>query len=132
MTPGDGSLVKSKEDQTVYLISNQKRYGFTSAAVFLGLGFKWTSVLVVTNPEMQSLPRDINISNGSAQHLPGLDLNKAGTVYWLGQDNQLHAYPSIAVYNSWHVANDFSRIVPANAADLSIPVGGMVGARVKQ
>lgn len=131
LTPGDGSLVKSKEDQTVYLISNQKRYGFTSASVFLGLGFKFTSVLVVTDPEMQSLPRSANLDNSSSSHFPGLDINKTGTVYWLGQDNQLHAYPSITVYNSWHVVNDFSRIVPANAADLSIPVGGMVGNRVK-
>lgn len=132
LTPGDGSLVKSKEDQTVYLISNQKRYGFTSASVFLGLGFKFTSVLVVTDPEMQSLPRVSNLDNSSFAHLPGLDINKAGTVYWLGQDNRLHAYPSISVYNSWHVQNDFSRIVPANSADNSLPIGGMVGQRLKQ
>ena len=56
LTPGDGSLVKSKEDQTVYLISNQQRYSFVSADVFKKLGFKFTSVLVVTNPELQALP----------------------------------------------------------------------------
>ena len=131
LTPSDGSLVKSKQDQTVYLISGQKRYGFTSANVFTSLGFKFNSVLVVTDPEMQSLPKASNLDKPQAAHLPGLDINRNGTVYWVGPDNQLHPYPSTAVYNSWHVQNDFSRIVPANSSDNSLPVGGMVGERVR-
>jgi len=132
LTPGDGSLVKSAEDQTVYLISNQQRYGFTSEQVYFALGFSFKSVLIVTNPELQSLPRSANIDNGEAKHLPGLDINQNGTVYWIGQDSQLHAYPSLSVYNSWHVENDFSRVVPSNTADSQAPIGGMVGARIKQ
>jgi hypothetical protein len=133
LLPADGALVKSQQDQTVYLISNQQRHGFTSAKVFLSLGFKFSSVLVVTNPELQALPKANQLlNNGSAQHLPGLDINKQGAIYWIGGDNKLQPYPDLATYNSWHMKNDFSRVVPANAADLSLPVGGVVGMRVIQ
>jgi chitodextrinase len=127
LLPGDGSLVKSKQDQTVYLISNQQRYGFTSAKVFLSLGFKFSSVLVVTNPELQALPKASNlISDPTSRHLPGLDINRNGAVYWIGPDNTLHPYPDLTTYNSWHIKGDFTRVVPSNQADLSLPIGEMV------
>jgi hypothetical protein len=59
-----------------------------------------------------------------------LDINEKGTVYWVGTDGQLHGYPSLAVYNTWHHDNDFSRVVPANSADLSLPVGSLEIPRV--
>lgn len=131
LLPGDGSLVKSKQDPTVYLVSGQQRYSFTSASVFFALGFKFSSVLVVTDPELQALPKSSSlVNNGSSLHLPGLDINRNGTVYWIGGDNRLHGYPDLATYNSWHVKNDFSKVVPANSADASLPVGEMVVARV--
>lgn len=132
LTPNDGALVKSVQDPTVYLISGQQRYGFVSAKVFTSLGFKFSSVLVVTNPELQALPRATNLADGTAAHLPGLDINRNGTVYWIGNDNQLHGYPSLDVYNSWHLPNDFTRVVPANANDMSMQVGGLITARVLQ
>jgi hypothetical protein len=130
LTPNNGSLVKSKEDPTVYLISNQQRYAFVSAKVFTSLGFKFSSVLIVTNPELQVLPKASNLADSTAAHLEGLDINRSGTVYWIGSDNQLHAYPSLDVYNSWHIKNDFTRVVPANSADSAMQVGSMVGTRV--
>lgn len=132
LTPNDGALVKSKEDQTVYLISGQQRYAFVSAQVYFALGFKFSSVLIVTNPELQALPKATDLSNGSAGHLAGLDINRNGTVYWVGSDNQLHGYPSSVVFNSWHLPNDFTRVVPANAADMSLPVGSEVSQRILQ
>ncbi len=128
--PQDGALVKSKEDQTVYLISSGQRYGFVSSKVFTSLGYKFSSVLVVTNPELQALPRAENLSDGAAAHRDGADVNDRGTMYWIG-GGQRHAYPSTAVYNSWHVKNDYSRVVPANAADRALPVGDPVPMRVK-
>jgi hypothetical protein len=88
--------------------------------------------LVVTAPELDGLPLGDVLSNGSAQHLPGSDIDKSGTIYWIGPDNQLHGYPSLAVYNSWHIANDFSKVAPANAADMSLPIGSLGSARVLQ
>ncbi|MFA5860034.1 MAG: fibronectin type III domain-containing protein, partial [Elusimicrobiota bacterium] len=130
LTPGDGSLVKSKEDPTIYLISKQKRYAFTSAKVFLSLGHKWSSVLTVTNPELQVLLKGDNLNNEQAAHLPGTDIVVDGTIYWIGEDNMLHGYPSLEVYNSWHIPNDFTKVVKANAADQLMPIGELVTMRV--
>lgn len=132
LLPSGGSLVKSKEDPTVYLISQGQRYGFVSAKVFTALGFKFSSVLVVTNPELQALPKASNLSDGKATHLPGIDINKDGTIYWFGQDNFLHGYPSLEVYNSWHKDNDFSQVVLANAQDNLLPVGEAASMRILQ
>jgi hypothetical protein len=132
LTPDDGALVKTAQDPTIYLVSGQQRHGFASASVFLGLGFHWVSVLTVTAPELNQQPIGTIISDPQSQHLPGLDINKDGTIYYIGQDNQLHGYPSLAAYNSWHIANDFSVVVPANAADMALPVGNLVSARVLQ
>lgn len=130
LLPCTGSLVKSNEDKTVYLVSGNTRYAFTSANVFLGLGFKFSSVLLVTNPELQALGRGADLNNASAAHLPGLDININGTVYWIDSNSQKHPYPSLEVYNSWHKDGDFSTVVPANANDMGLTTGSNVVMRV--
>jgi hypothetical protein len=130
LAPADGALVSSQQDRTVYLVSAGQRYGFTSAQVFWGLGFKFNSIILVTVADLQALPRAGNISSASAAHLPGIDINVGGTIYWIGPDMQRHGYPNLAVYNSWHLRNDASKIVTANAADLALPVGSLVEARI--
>ncbi len=129
LLPCTGSLVKSVQDQTVYLISSGQRYAFTSAQVFTGLGFKFTSVLVVTNPELQALSRATDLNNATAAHLPGTDINMNGTVYWIDGNSQKHAYPSREIYNSWHKDDDFSTVVPANSNDNNLTTGNNVTMR---
>ncbi len=126
LLPCDGALVKSPEDQTVYLISAGQRRAFTSSNVFTGLGFKFSSVLVVTNPELQALVKSTDLSSTDEAHLPGTDINIQGTIYWIDYDNTKRAYPSLSIYNSWHIDNDFSTVVPANDADLSLVTGPVV------
>lgn len=130
LLPNNGALVKTAQNPTIYLISEGQRYGFTSPAVFNDLGFNFSNVLTVTAPELDQEPIGAVISSPTAQHLPGVDINDNGTIYRIGPDNQLHGYPSLAVYNSWHLVNDFSNIVPANAADVGLPVGILVIARI--
>ena len=133
LKPQDGSLVKSKEDPTVYLVSGQQRRGFVSEAVFKALGFKFSSVLTVTDPELQALPKAAdNLSDTAAAHLPGTDISMNGAIFWVGPDGILHGFPSIDVYDSWRVAGDFSQVVPANGADMARPIGDVVQARIKQ
>jgi len=130
LLPADGSLVKSLKDQTSYLISNSQRYGFVSSSVFTALGFKFSSVLTITDPELQALPLSaVLISDPASAHLPGVDINFQGTIYKIGLDNQRHPYPSLSVYNSWHRDNNFSSVVRANAADLSLTVGEAIASR---
>jgi hypothetical protein len=126
--PYDGALVKSPIDPTVYLISNSKKYGFTSSTVFTGLGFSFKNVLVVTAPELEKLPLGEALSKVQA-HMTGTNINEKGTIYWISQ-NKKHPYPSLEVYNSWNRDNDFSTVVPANEEDLKMEVGEMVVKRV--
>ena len=125
LTPGEGSLVKTAEDPTVYLISGGQRHGFTSAQVFTALGFKFGSVLVVTAPELNKLPVSGLLDNPTERHKAGSQINHQGTIYWLSEGFR-HPYPSLAVYNSWNLDNDFSSVVPANNADLALPVGSII------
>jgi hypothetical protein len=129
LTPGDGALVKSQQDPTVYFISNQQRHGFTSAAVFAALSFKFSSVLIVTATELNKLPQGSNLDNPLSAHPEGVDINDHGTIYWI-HNNQRYIFPSLMVYNSLRVPNDFSRVVPANAADRQLPLGAVINPRV--
>ncbi len=131
LLPSGGALVKSVQDKTVYLIADGQRHAFISSRIFIGLGFKFSTVLLVTNPELQALPKGVNLSNSTAAHMNGLNISYKGTIYFIS-NNVRHPYPSIAVYNSWNLDNDFSRVIPANAADLKLPIGDPVTARVVQ
>jgi hypothetical protein len=126
--PNNGALVKAPNDPTVYLISGQAKHGFTSAKVFTALGYKFSSVLTIPSPQLHGLPQGLAISNAQSRHLPGARVTSRGTVYYLDEATR-RAYPSLAVYNSWNFRSDFSRVVPANAADLSLPVGPVVTPR---
>lgn len=129
LLPADGALVKKPGDPTVYLISGGMKHGFTSASVFGTLGYKFTQVLTVTGPELDAQQIGDIISNPNEQHRRGADILYNGTVYWVG-NGQRQGYPSLAVYNSWHLQNDFSHVVPANAADLSLTEGTPVQQRL--
>ena len=128
LTPGNGALVKSDKDQTVYLISNNQRRGFSSSAVFLALGFSFSSVLVVTDPELQAVQLGSIISDSNAAHPDEVDINYNGVIYWISGQTR-YPYPDLATFNSWHIANDFSTVVQSNQADNSLPVGSPIPAR---
>ncbi len=129
LMPNDGSLVKSKEDPTVYLVSRGLRHGFSSQEVFLSLGYKFSSVLLVTDPELQKLPKGIVFTDPTKAHFDGTDVNIDGTVYLI-KNQTLYGYPSLKVYNSWHIPGDITKIVKANSADRQLPKGSIVELRV--
>ncbi len=129
LSPDDGALVKTAKDPTVYLISGQKRHGFTSASVFRAWGFKFSFIVIVSDPELSALPPGEVISDPKSRHLPGVNVDFSGTIYFLGQCAR-HPYPSLNVYNSWNLKDDFGKVVRANAADLALPLGRVVEARI--
>ncbi len=129
LLPGEGALVKSPTNPTVYLISRGLKHGFNSEATFRTLGFSFTKVLTVTTPELDKMAVGSVISDPKLAHLPGTDINIQGTIYYIGSDNKRYGYPSQEVWNSWHFDNDFSNVVIANSADLSLPVGDVVPLR---
>lgn len=129
LLPGNGSLVKSSEDSTVWLISNGFKYGFVSEQVFLNLGFKFNSVLIVTAPELDKLVAGLPLSDSTAAHLDNVDINLNGTIFWIFGGKK-YGYPSREIYNSWHKDDDYSQVVPGNTADSNLPFGGVISKRV--
>lgn len=129
LAPGDGSLVKTASDPTVWILSEGRRRGFASESVFTALGFRFASVLTVTAPELAKLSVGSVVQSTASAHPDGLDIIDGKTIYWLSGGKR-HPYPSMAVYNTWHKDNDMSQVVPANAADRALPVGEPVVARV--
>jgi hypothetical protein len=129
LLPGNGSLVKSPTSATVWLISDNQKHGFVSAIVFSALGFNFSSVLIVTAPELDKLPQGPLLTNPAATHLNGVDVNEGGTIYWISNGKK-YSYPSVQVYNSWHRDGDFSQVVLANQADKALPNGGILSTRV--
>lgn len=51
----DGTLLRPKGKEEVYLIKNQKRVHISSAALFNGLGLKWPDIKDVDEPEVTGL-----------------------------------------------------------------------------
>jgi hypothetical protein len=126
--PGSGALVKTSSNTTVYLVSQGAKHGFTSARVFAGLGYKFSQVLTIPAAQLDALPESTIISSRTSRHLSGAIISSKGTIYSLGPDSR-YPYPSLSVYNSWNLKNDFSRVLPANAADLTLPIGSPVTPR---
>lgn len=129
LLPDDGALVKKPGDPTVFLISGGEKHGFVSGAVFTKLGYNFGTVLTVTAPELDLVPLGEIISDGNARHHRGVKIIDNGAVFFMGNSVR-YPYPSMEVYNSWNLDNDFSRVVPANAADRAVPIGEIVTKRL--
>ena len=52
----DGTLVKSKQASTVYVIEKNKKRKIASEAVFLSRGFKWSAIIVITQQQIDAIP----------------------------------------------------------------------------
>jgi hypothetical protein len=128
LTPADGALVKKSDDPTVFLITGRQKHGFVSASVFTALGYKFSEVLTITAPELDKMPLGDVIKDPAARHPHGVQILFQGTVYWI-DGNSRRGYPSQATYNSWNLDNDFTHIVPANAADLVLTEGEIIEKR---
>ncbi len=57
----DGTLLKPKNKEEVYIIKNQKRIHISSAALFSGLGLKWDAIQEEDEPVVSSLALDVPI-----------------------------------------------------------------------
>ncbi len=106
---GDGVLFADKA--VIYQVSDGKKYGFTSAEVFLGQGFKFE---MVKNGNLSKLVEGKAISQAGAKHLNGTLLNSNGMI-WTWEDSEAKAFPSEAVFFS-HGGN-YTQVVAANSND---------------
>lgn len=125
--PQDGKIIcsdRGSDKGTCYLITGAQKAGFTSAAVFTGLGFSFSRAMYGDVSWMTSTS---NIDNTTAAHRPGVLVNNNGTVQLVG-NNGLLGIPDLATFNSWGYS--FNDVVPANAADKAMSQTGVMAARV--
>ncbi len=125
--PQDGSIIcsdRGTDKGTCYLITAGMKAGFTSAAVFTGRGFKFSSG---QNGDVSFLGSTSNIGDTTSANRSGVLVNKSGTVYLVGPTGLL-GIPDITTFNGWGYS--FAKVVPANAADAAMSVTGVMATRM--
>ncbi len=126
--PQDGSIIcsdRGADAGTCYEISSSQKFGFTSAAVFTGLGFSFTNSMPGDVSWMTMSPTLLN--NTTMAHLPGTLVNNVGTVQLMGTTGLL-GIPDVATFNSWGYS--FGKVAMANAADKAMTQTGVMATRV--
>lgn len=124
--PQDGKIIcsdRGSDKGTCYLITAGQKAGFTSAAVFTGLGFSFARSQFGDVSWMSSTT---NIDNTTAAHRPGVLVNTNGTVYLMGATGLL-GIPDVATFNGWGYS--FSDVVMSNAADKALTQTGVMASR---
>jgi len=118
-------VLDGSDNRTVYLIGvNSVKRGFTSAEVFKGLGYSFAGLPVIN---LADYPVGDPIASSTAAHPEGaLVLDNTGTV-WSILNGQRDGFESITVFNTYGFT--FDRVVPANSADMALPVGSLVKLR---
>lgn len=118
-----GSLIKSNNNATVYLVSADKTLRpFSSWDLFVQYGYKANMIWSISNLNLNDYTISSAITN-LERHVDGTEVVQNGTVYYI-DSGVLHPYPNLEIYNSWHTYdNDFSRVVPANTYDNALPIG---------
>lgn len=122
MTYAEGALVKGT-GATVYLISEGKKRAFASKQAFLNLGYSFKSVLADTEAIIGNVPDGAVIDESAAAHPAGTLVNDNGTVYLVDAMGK-KGIPSVEVFNSYRFT--FSKVVPANSADLTLTDLGLI------
>jgi len=117
----DGALIN--DAGTVFLVYGGQKLGFTSAAVFTGLGYQWSNVLT---DSLSAYPQGANVDSATMAHPNGTLVNASGTIYQMTSTGRA-GIPTLAVFYSWGF--DFAKSVPANAADLAKSTEANLGYR---
>ena len=125
--PQDGSIMcsdRGADKGTCYEVSGGQKYGFTSAAVFTGLGFSFSNS---KSGDVSWMTLGSTLINSiTPAHLPGTLVNNGGTVQLVG-NNVLLGIPDLATFNSWGYS--FTKVVPANSMDKSLTQNGVMATR---
>ncbi len=114
---GDGVLFTDRG--VIYQVSGGKKYGFTSAEVFLGQGFKFD---MAKPGNLSKLSEGAAINKASAKHLDGTLLNSGGTI-WTWDKGTAKAFPSEAVFFSH--SGTYAQVATANNNDTYSTLGVM-------
>lgn len=121
--PRSGALIN--DHGTVYLITGGGRAGFTTEAVFKGLGFSFSNVYPGDTSFIGLNYEPINSIN--LKHHDGVLINDNGTLYVMRNGFRV-GFPSMQVLDSWgYWVTD---AVPANSYDRAAQQSGVVQTRM--
>ncbi len=126
--PRDGSLIK--DHGTVYIISDGYRVGFTSAEVFLGLGYSFADVL---DGDTSFLTTLTPINTSQMAHSSGTVINDRGTICIIESVFRAQGTPgrrcfsNLSDMNSWGIKA--SDMVTANNFDQGLQIKSIVQSR---
>ncbi|MDR3643419.1 MAG: chitobiase/beta-hexosaminidase C-terminal domain-containing protein [Candidatus Doudnabacteria bacterium] len=120
----------TSDNRTIYMVGQQySKRGFVSMQVFADLGYTKVSSLVrgMFKINLSDYPAGDPVASSTAAHPEGaLVLDGTGTVWWV-LDGQRSGFESLTVFNTYGFT--FDRVVPANSADMALPVGPTVKLR---
>lgn len=120
----DGTLVLDKTDnRTIYMIADGKKAGFTSADIFLALGYKFSQAVPVDLSDYEATSPIDDIAKPHPNGALVLDKTDGRTVWWV-LNGVRQGFQSAEVYYTYGF--DFSKIVPATDADMALTVGDVV------
>ncbi len=130
-----GTLVLDTTDnRTVYIVGQDyNKRGFASYRVFADAGYAENfgspdqTVHGIFKINLADYPAQAVITSALDPHPEGaLVKDSAGTVWWV-LGGKRYGFSSVAIFNSHGFT--FNRVVPANVADLILPVGSLVKSR---
>lgn len=124
--PSDGRVLcsdRGADKGTCYLMTGGKKAGFTSEAVFRGLGFSFSQALW---GDVSFMASTSNIDNTQEAHRPGVLVNNNGRIDLIIADG-VAGIPSMQVFNSWGFS--FQNVIPANNADKALVLRSVVPER---
>ncbi len=121
----------TSDNRTIYMVGrNSTKRGFASWGVFSGLGYvKGSSTSAgpvngIYKINMSDYPAGAPITSAADPHPEGsLVVDSSGTVWWI-LNGQRDGFESMQVFQTYGFS--FNRVVPANAADLVLPMGPLV------
>ena len=120
----DGTLALDKTDnRTIYMIANGQKRGFTSAAVFQGLGYRFDQAVAINLADYPAGPVIDSVAPAHPDGALVLDKNDKRTVWWI-LGGQRKGFQSLEVFNTYGF--DLGKIVPANDSDMALPQGDLV------
>ena len=126
MTYADGTLVKGPSDPLVYLVTGGQKRGFTTGAVFTGLGFSFSNIQSAPANTFADLPTGANLDNATERHGAGVLVNASGTIWKMTATGRM-GVPDMTVFNSYGWS--FAKVIAANSADTAAANEGVVAAR---
>lgn len=122
----DGSLIHTP-DGTVWIVSDGKRRGFTSAEAFTGLGYSWSNIKPVAWGEATLHPEGLSIASSTGPHPDGTLVKGTGDTVWWLDDLKKRPISSAGIFESRFRWEEIVNISDVELA--SYPLGNLIGYR---